>query len=117
MTLATEEHPKPEPLFWAEALRVSLTRKNGQWWLLVDPDIWIWPPRGRQLATDFLEYRKRGRFNSLYDDLLSAWIEVLFGKRHAPVTLSFSLSAELDAAANPTFSVGSQTGFSWRLMA
>jgi SIR2-like domain len=117
MTPATDAHPKREPLFWAEALRVSVTRKSGQWWLLVDPDIWIWPPRGRQLAIDFLEYRKRERFNNLYNDLLSAWIEVLFGKRDGPVTLSFSLSAGGNAASNPTFSVGSQTGFSRRLMA
>jgi hypothetical protein len=117
MTPATEEHPEPEPLFWAEALRVSLTRKNGQSWLLIDPYIWVWPPRGRELATDFLNERKRGRYNNQYDDLLSAWIEVLFGKRDKPAALSLTLLGGGETVANPAFAIGIQTGFSWKLTA
>jgi hypothetical protein len=48
-----DEHPHPEQVAWAEAVRVSIDVKNGQAWIVIDPDIWIWPHRARQLATDF----------------------------------------------------------------
>lgn len=111
MTPATDEHPEPEPLFWAEALRVSLNWKNGTPWLLIDPDLWVWPPRGRELATDFLDRKRRGRFNRQYNDLLAAWIDALFGARSGAIDLSVSFGADADA---PAFTIGSQTAHSWR---
>lgn len=116
-TPATEEHTEPESLFWVEALRISVTWKNGQPWLLLDPDIWVWPPRGRELATDFLNGRRRGRYNIRYNDLLTAWIDVLFGKHDKTITASFSLLDNGSAPGNPTFSISSRTGFAWRLTA
>lgn len=113
MTPATEEHPEPEPLFFAEALRLSLTWQDGVPWLVIDPDLWVWPPRGRELATDFLDGRRRGRFNNKYNELIAAWIDVFFGKRSGPVDLSFSLQGS-DA---PTFTIGSQTAHSWKYQA
>jgi hypothetical protein len=113
-TPATDQHPVPEPLFWAEALRVSLNWKDGKPWLLVDPDIWIWPPRGRELATEFLDQKRRGRFNNRYNELLSAWIDALFGARSAPIDLAVSLKTGSGHADDPRFTIGSQTAFSWR---
>lgn len=113
---ATEEFPTPEPLFWAEALRVSLSWKNGQPWLLIDPDVWIWPTRARELAADFLDKRKGARYNKQYDALLSAWCELLFGKTSTPIVSLFSLLDSGDTASSPTFSIGSRTGFSLRLV-
>ena len=110
MTPATEEHPKPEPLFWAEALRVSLNWRDGSPWLVIDPDVWIWPPRGRELARDFLDGRRRGRFNNRYNELVSAWIDVIFGQRDGAIDLSVSL----EGTNAPTFTINSQTAHSWR---
>jgi hypothetical protein len=116
-TAVTDEHPQSEPLFWAEALRVSLTWKNGQGWMLIDPDIWVWPPRGRELAKDFLDARRRKRFNNRHDELLSAWVETLFGKPAQPTVETFTPFDSGASSENPAFSVSSQTGYSWRLTA
>jgi hypothetical protein len=114
MTLATDEHPVPEPLYWAEALRVSLNWKDGKPWLLVDPDIWIWPPRGRELATEFLDSKRRGRFNNRYNELITAWIDALFGARSEPIDLAVSLETGSHGVDVPTFTIGSQTAYSWK---
>lgn len=37
-------HPHAEKVTWAEAVRVSIDFKNGQPWLLLDPDVWIPSP-------------------------------------------------------------------------
>jgi hypothetical protein len=117
MTPATEEHPEPEPLFWAEALRLSLNWKAERPWLLVDPDVWIWPPRARELARDFLDGKRRGRFNKPYNDLVGAWIDTLFGARSEPTDLAVSLGVGSAGAEAATFKIGSQTGYSWRHVA
>lgn len=71
-----EGHAEPEEVSWTEAVRLSIDVKNGQTWLLVDPDIWIWPPRARELATEFMDERRKDRYNRKYNALLDAWIEV-----------------------------------------
>lgn len=110
MTPATDEFPTREPLFWAEALRISLSWRDGSPWLVIDPDIWVWPPRGRALARDFLDGKRRRRFNNRYNDLVSAWIDALFGKRTGAVDLSVTLCG----VSPPTFTIGSQTAHAWR---
>ena len=52
-TTPTSEHPSAEQVRWAEALRLSVNERNGRLWLLVHPDIWIWPPRARKDAQGF----------------------------------------------------------------
>ncbi|MFT4077487.1 MAG: SIR2 family protein [Asticcacaulis sp.] len=116
-TTVTDEHPQSEPLYWTEALRVSLTWKNGQGWMLIDPDLWVWPPRGREIAKDFLDTRRRKRYNNRHDDLLSAWIETVFGKQAQPTVHTFTPFESGASSENPAFSIGSQTGYSWRLTA
>jgi len=114
MTSVTDEHPKAEPLFFAECLHISLSWKDGKCWLLVNPDIWVWPPRGRELASGFLDQRRRGRFNGKHNDLMDAWIDVLFGGRTEPIDARFALNDERQPGANASFEIGSQTAFSRR---
>jgi len=120
-TVPTDEHPKSEPLYWAESLRISLSWKQDQPWLLIDPDIWVWPPHGREVATDFLSRKKAKRYNNFYDGLLSSWIEVLFGpEENSPMkrfSLLFSDNTNHETADNPVFTIRRKTGFSWRLTA
>jgi len=114
---ATKERPQPEQIAWAEALRLSLLRKNGETWLVLDPDVWIWPPRARECATEFLDRRNKGRFNRRYDDLLSAWIEAILGKHKEPADLRFS-TFDVDAGGeSPAFVIGSRTAFAWKAVA
>lgn len=111
----TDEHPEPQKVSWAEAVRVSIVQKHGETWLLLDPDIWVWPPRARDVATDFLDQRRKGRFNSKFNVLLDAWAQVLMGSsaRRADVALR-AFDGE-EAADNPTFWLGAQTAFAHRL--
>lgn len=111
----TDEHPQAEQVRWSEAARISLDIRDGSVWLLIDPDVWIWPARSRQDAADFLSNRRRDRMNSKYNALLSAWVKLILGteERGAEVTLSVNDSA--DPAENPAFLIGSRTAFSRRL--
>ena len=76
-TAVDEDHPHPERVHWAEAARVSIGRIDGKDWLLLDPDVWIWPARAREDATDFLDTRRGNRFNNISNALLDAWLTVL----------------------------------------
>jgi len=68
----TEQHPQPVKVDWAEAVQVSIDFKNGRAWLLLDPDIWIWPARARHDAVGFLDERRSDRFNQKYNAILDA---------------------------------------------
>lgn len=66
-------------VFWAEAVSFKVEERQGQLWLLLQPDVWISPNKMREEATDFLRLRKIRRFNRQAFDVLSAWIEILLG--------------------------------------
>jgi hypothetical protein len=59
----TVQHPEPVKVDWSEAVRVSIDFQNGRAWLLLDPDIWIWPARARRSAVGFLDERRSDRYN------------------------------------------------------
>lgn len=66
-------------VFWAEAVSLKVDERQGQLWLLLQPDVWISPNKMREEAVDFLRQRKIRRYNRQAFDVLSAWIEVLLG--------------------------------------
>jgi len=111
-TTPTEEHPDPEQLFWAEAVQIDLQQINGDAYLLLKPDVFIWPAWGRPDAAEFLDKRRGRRFNLLANSLLDAWIKVLL-----PGTTR-GLDHELlpfdgpEAAGNPKFIINDRTTFS-----
>lgn len=110
----TEDHPTPEKVTWAEAVRVSVDCKDGKVWLLIDPDIWIWPPRARKIAANFMDQRRSDRYNKKYNELLDAWVRVILDtdKRDSEVSLSaFDHGSDTE---NPVFRIGSRTAFSRR---
>jgi hypothetical protein len=110
----TDVHKEPEKVTWSEALRLSFDLKDGKAWLLIDPDIWIFPRRARELAVAFLDQRRGDRYNIKYNRLLDAWIRVILGdQRDADVTVRpFEGGSD---AENPSFTIGTRTGFSRRL--
>lgn len=101
----------PEQVRWAEALRMSLEFKNGRHWLLIEPDIWIWPRFSRKDATDFIDARRKDRFNAKYDALLSAWIQIILGNAKPNTAVSLKAFKSGSDAANPTFTIGSRTAY------
>jgi hypothetical protein len=108
---APKDGSAPEQVRWAEALRVSLEFKNGRHWLLIEPDIWIWPPFARKSATDCTDTRRKDRFNAKHDALLSAWIQLILGTAKANATVSVKAFTSGSAAANPSFTIGSRTAY------
>lgn len=112
MTAPTPRLPKGEQVRWAEALRISLEMKDGRHWLLIQPDIWVWPEHARRDATVFLDNRRGDRYNSKHDALLSAWIQIMAGtdELNTEVTLQ-PFDGDIDAG-NPSFTVGTRTAFS-----
>jgi SIR2-like domain len=112
----TDDHPHPEKVTWAEAVRVSIDFKNGQLWLLLDPDISIWPPRARKIAVDFLDQRRGDRYNKTYNALLDAWVRIILGTDERNAEITFSAFDGGTGAENPSFRVASRTAFARRLV-
>ncbi|WP_234732446.1 hypothetical protein, partial [Acidocella facilis] len=114
MTKPSDEHPNAEQLYWAEAVQLNLQQINGRNWLLLTPEVWIWPKWGRQEAIEFLDRRCGGRFNRSADALLSAWIGLLLPNAGQASSYSFGVFDDTDSAANPKFSVNTRTAYSRR---
>jgi hypothetical protein len=113
-TPVDDEHPHPEKVFWAEAVRVLFDVVDGRSWLVLDPDVWIWPPRARKEAAAFLDERRSNRYNKVYNALLDGWLAVLLGtNRSAETTVSAYEGGTV--AENPSFSIGSRTAYTRRL--
>ncbi len=114
-THATASHRQREQVRWAEALRLSVDQKNGQLWMVIDPDIWIWPPGAREIATEFSTNRRADRFNKRYNALLDAWVRVVLGTNERNTQVTVSLFEGGSEAENPSFRIGSRTAFARRL--
>jgi hypothetical protein len=106
-----DEHPTPEKVYWGEAVRVSIAEKNGKTWAILDPDIWIWPPRARDAAREFVDERRKDRLNARFNRILDAWVRVLTGTSRRGAMVEFAAFDFEDADANPRFSLSSRTGY------
>lgn len=116
-TTPTPENPQAQQVEWAEALRISVDQKGDQLWLLIDPDIWIWPPRARADARDFLDKRRSERMNVKYNALLNAWVKIIFNTDERNLVMEVWPFPDGHDAENPRFRIGSRTAFSWRRIA
>jgi hypothetical protein len=110
-TEVDEEYPAPEKIGWAEAIRVSIDTKQGRKWLLLEPDIWIWPVRARRLAADFMGRRRGDRFNKKHNAIVTAWVRLMLGKADPDSVITLSAFDQGSEAENPTFRIGNRTGF------
>ena len=116
-TVPTPEKPNSEPVDWAEALRISVDQKGGSLWLIIDPDIWIWPPRARANARDFLDRRRSDRKNDKFNALLDAWVQLLFDTEERNSEITVTPFSDGNKIENPRFRIGNRTAFSRRLVA
>jgi len=117
LTTPTPERPQEEEVRWAEALRISISQANGRLWMHAHPDIWIWPPRARQDAQDFMQRRRRHRFNAEYNALLNAWLHVVFGKHRPASQISRSPFDRGGDSENPQFLLSTRTAFTRKVSA
>ena len=65
----------------------------------------------------FLDQRRGGRFNKVYNQLLNAWIRILFANDNRNVEIEVSAFCTGTDASNPKFRLSSRTGFARRLAA
>lgn len=115
-TEVTDQYPRADQVMWAEAARVSLEVKNGQAWLQIDPDIWVWPHRARRDARPILDSRRSKRYNNTFDALLDAWVRISLGTNDRGAEVELYAFEGGEAAENPVFSIGTRTAFSKRLV-
>lgn len=71
--------PGLKDVYWAESVSLRVEERNGQLWLLLQPDVWISPNKMREEATDFLYKKKIRRYNKQSFEILSAWIQIILG--------------------------------------
>lgn len=111
-----EHHRELEQVSWAEAVRVSIDIKDGKFWLLLDPDIWIWPNRARRVAVDFMDRRRSDRYNKVFNELINAWISIVLGTSERNAEIAVSAFDEGSEAENPSFKIATRTAFTHRLV-
>jgi hypothetical protein len=112
---ATDDHPTVEQVTWSEAVRLSIDFRAGQHWVLLDPDIWIWPLRARKIADEFLDGRRSDRYNKKFNTLLDVWIALVLGTTERNAEVVLSAFDEGSDAENPSFRIATRTAFSRRL--
>lgn len=111
LTPVDDEHPEPKKIYYAESARVSIDVVAGQAWLVLDPDVWIWPPWAKKFATEFLDKRRGDRFNKVYAALLDAWIAVLRDEEADPDQIVVSPFDDGSSTENPTFKIGLHSAY------
>ena len=111
-----EGEARPQAVSWAEALRISIDQRNGQLWLLIDPDIWIWPSHARPDAREFLDKRRADRLNDKFAKLLDAWVQVLSQTDERNIEFDLSPFDSGTDIENPKFKVGNRTAFTKRII-
>jgi len=113
----TPEHPKSEEVWWAEAVRLDVDEIDGRFWLVLKPDVWIWPKHARQQAIGFLDERLGNRFNNRGDALLSAWISLLLPSTGRAADHVLQPFEGEEGTGSPKIVVNARTAFSRRMMA
>lgn len=105
---------EPQQVSWAEAVQVSIEQKNGGYWIVLDPEVWVWPRTARRDATAFLDCRTGDRFNAKANDLLSAWCEIVLTTNDRSGEIRVSPFEGGDGSENPEFLMNPRTAFARR---
>lgn len=114
-TTPTEEQPEKQQIAWAEAVEIGVEERDGRFWLLVQPNVWIWPKHGRRDAAQLLDKLRGNRFNAKADHILSAWLSILLPsveKNADTVLRPFASGSDVE---NPAIVVNNRTAFSRRI--
>jgi hypothetical protein len=110
---------------WAEALTLNLDRRDGRWWLVVVPEVWV--PRGgapiadgfapqttaeRLAIADFIRERRATRYNRNINSILDAWVRVLCGGTGTREVRTWNLRG--GEGVDPVFEISARTAYSRR---
>jgi NAD-dependent SIR2 family protein deacetylase len=110
-------------LAWAEAVQLTIERRNAIWWLLVGPEIWVSPASGpvtdenrddwradRAAAAEFVRNRRATRYNREANAILDAWVRLLCNGRGPREVRTWNLVP--GDGIDPAFTIGGLTAFS-----
>jgi NAD-dependent SIR2 family protein deacetylase len=95
---------------WSECVRIKLDYRHKNFWIVMEPDIWIEPRIKREEFEGFLKTRKSKRFNQQANSILNAWKDIIFENGEEFYTYSDKVKN------NPKFKVSKTTGYSRRSM-
>ncbi len=102
--------PGKNDVFWMECVQISIEYFDGNFYMLLVPDIWIEPSEKRKDVRDFLTDKKKTRYNQVQNNLLNAWREILLSNEKQ-VTLKLFKEEEMN---NAIFVLNTTTAFSYR---
>jgi hypothetical protein len=104
-------------LLWAEAAGLSIERRDGAWWLLVVPEIWVSPPKDRSAqrteqmtAGTFIQQKRATRYNRTANALLDAWVRLLCAGLGPRQVKTWNLGPA--EGIDPVFEIDGHTAFS-----
>ena len=104
-------------LLWAEAAGLSIERRDGAWWLLVVPEIWVSPPKERSagrseqmVAGTFVQQKRATRYNRTANALLDAWVRLLCAGLGPRKVKTWNLGP--GEGIDPMFEIDGHTAFS-----
>ncbi|MEP1383930.1 MAG: SIR2 family protein [Paraglaciecola sp.] len=95
---------------WGESIEIGLEVNGGNMYLYLSPDIWINPRSERVLHRDFLQKKRKYRFNTDAYNILNAWIKILFGGTKS----KFVLNNQKANDYSPIIEISTRTAFSKR---
>ena len=105
-------HDAVDKVDFAESVQISLSVVEGQMWLMLRPNVWIWPSFARRDAADWLDQRKKDRRNDVFNELLNAWVSVLLDDPNREEIVRVSFFDGDASPENPSFLISSRTGYS-----
>jgi hypothetical protein len=112
---------------WAEAVTLNLDRRNGRWWLLLVPEVWV-PHGGQPTANgfspqtaderlalaDFIRERRATRYNRDVNAILDAWVRVLCSGLGSREIRTWNLGP--GEGIDPAFEITGRTAYSRPLL-
>src|ERR1035441_3884490 len=78
------------------------------------PDIWIGPRWARKAAVDFLDKRRRNRYNKEFNALMDVWVHIILGTAQLNAEVTLPVFDSGAGAENPQFRISSRTAFTRR---
>jgi hypothetical protein len=101
---------------WAQAVGLNIEPRQGSWWLIVVPEVWVSPTHhadGSRDVTDqrveqtsiaeFIRERRATRYNRDVNAILDAWVRLLCAGRGPREVRAWNL--QQDEGIDPTFEI------------
>jgi len=102
--------PNASNVFWSEAVTIKLEERGEKLWLMIRPTIWVEPSLERRNHAEFLKMKNRYRYNPQSNELIDAWIGILFGAIPKGEIAEIGCYADSEFPAN--FKISSRTTYS-----